>query len=270
MFHGSYTNVTSIIERLYRNYGFDNIHIDEVKEWSWEYLSYLGRLEAFEDRFAEIDVTSHMGELPIGIIEGGIRGIRDKTTQIVLLPSPDIFIEGNSSSNSTSTGIVSAITYTADSVQVGDTVELEVNNTAISIPESINNFSTEEYTYRIQGDYILCGLTTTTLEIAYKSFPIFDDGSPKIPDDSKVIRGLVTYLAWMLVQRDFVKGKASKQVYDMIEAEYSFVVGAARNRLIQPDMAQMESIRRMSQRLLPKPGQYAEGFKNLNKEERLR
>lgn len=270
MFHGAYTHINSVIERLYRTYGFDNIHQDEVKEWTWEYLSSLGRLEAFEDRLSEIEVTGHLGELPIGIVEGGIKGIRDKTTQIMLIPSTDIFIEGNKAGSGNTTGVVSAITYTGDVVQLGDTVELEVNNIGVSIPISNNNFATQEYTYRLQGDYILCGLTTATLEIAYKSFPIWNDYTPKIPDDSKVIRGLVVFLAWMLVQRDFIKGKVSKQVYDMIETEYSFVVGAARNRLIQPDLAQMESIRRMSQRLLPKPGQYANGFKDLNKEERLR
>lgn len=269
MFHGAYTHINSVIERLYRTYGFDNIHQDEAKEWAWEYLSSLGRLEAFEDRLSEIEITDHLGELPIGIVEGGIKGIRDKTTQVMLIPSSDIFIEGNKASSSAISGVISAITYTGDAVQLGDTVELTTNYAGVSYNISNNSLATEEYTYRLQGDYILCGLTTATLEIAYKSFPIWDDYTPKIPDDSKVIRGLVVFLAWMLVQRDFIKGKVSKQVYDMIETEYCFVVGAARNRLIQPDLAQMESIRRMSQRLLSKPGQYEQGFKYLNSEERL-
>jgi hypothetical protein len=81
---------------------------------------------------------------------------------------------------------------------------------------------------------------------------------------------LVSYVSMNMANRLLFKGKISDRLYDRIEGDYYFDAGAARNRMIQPDEAQLESIMRSQVRLMPSINRYKAGFKFLNSQERLR
>jgi len=263
MFNGKYTHIKTIIEKVYRDYPFEEVFEDECKEWAYEILNKIGRSELFEDYTAEVEIVDFMGELPDNISDAGISGIRDKETGIVLIPSTDIFISQNNSSSSSTRRLNLGI-----AVEEDDDGIVDIETQVLGIP--LSNY-TQDYKYKIQGNNILCSVDDITLEISYKGFPVWeDDGSPKIPDDTKVVAMVTNYIAKNIARRLWFKGKISKQVYDDIDQDMSFDVGAARNRLAQPDTAQMESIRRSTTRLLPKPDQYSTGFRYLNEQERLK
>lgn len=264
MFNGKYTHIKSIIEKVYRDYPFEEVFEDECKEWAYEILNKIGRSELFEDYTAEITVTDFMGELPDNISDAGISGIRDQETGIVLIPSTDIFISQNNSQTSTS-GIIN-LGIAVPEEDEDDIVDIETE--VASLP--LNTYC-QDYKYKIQGNNILCSIEDCVLEISYKGFPVWeDDGSPKIPDDTKVVSMVANYIAKNIARRLWFKSKISKQIYDDIDVDSLFDSGAARNRLAQPDIAGMESIRRNSTRLLPKPDQYSTGLRYLNEQERLR
>lgn len=269
MFNGQYVHIDYIMEKLHTNYGFENLYEDEVKEWIWDFLGHLGRPEFLQDKTLDIKVSSHRGIMPDDIYEGGNVGIRDKETGIPLIPSSDIYMEQNTSKDNTLEGIVQGVSYTADEPEIGDRVELEPSEYAVEFTSVGEGRSSKKFTYRIDGPYIFCGLENTTLELSYRAFPVWDDNTPKIPNDSKVIRAAIVFVAWTLAQRLLFKQGISERLYERLEQEYSFVVGAARNRLIQPDMNEMEAIRRTHMRLIPKPNRFDQGFRNLTDEERL-
>lgn len=271
MFIGNYTHVREIIERVHRNYGFDEIYEDEVKEWIWDALNFLGRDEFLENKISEIEITSHRGIMPSDISEGQVIGIRDKETLTTLVPSPDIYFVQNAAETDSYSAIVQGISYEGDDedLEEGDSVELTPNEIAVEITDTSGVTSNDTFSYRIDSGYIFTGMSSGTLQISYKGFPVWDDNTPKIPDDSKIIRLVVTHIAMMIAQRLLFKGKISERLFEKVAQEYSFAAGSARNRLIQPDRNEMENIRRTHLRLLPNPNHFKTGFKDLNLEERL-
>ena len=45
MFNGKYTHLNEILERVHRDFGFEEVFADEAKEWIWDCLGYFGRDE---------------------------------------------------------------------------------------------------------------------------------------------------------------------------------------------------------------------------------
>lgn len=276
MFSGKYTHVRDIIERIYRAYPFEEVFEDEVKEHVYDALNYIGRQEFFEDAIDTITIADFKGILPDNIAEGGVLGVREYNTKTVMIPSKDIFMHQNQSSlNGSTSGIVMGASWEAEYTEdtmIGDSVTLTENNVLVEpVNGKTNPTNVEQFVYRVNDRYIFTGFRTGTIEISYKAFPVWsEDGSPKIPDDSKVVRMLVSYISMKIATKLLFKGKLNKQLFDIIEQDYLFDVGSARNRLVQPDLAELESIKRSQMRLLPKPNQFATGFKNINEQERLR
>ena len=45
MFNGKYTHLNERLERVHRDFGFEEVFADEAKEWIWDCLGYFGRDE---------------------------------------------------------------------------------------------------------------------------------------------------------------------------------------------------------------------------------
>ena len=73
---GKYVDISYIIERVYRDYGFDlEIKFDEVIEWVWDVISLVGAPQSYVDRVTDgstgmpqpIVIENHRGELPVDL-----------------------------------------------------------------------------------------------------------------------------------------------------------------------------------------------------------
>lgn len=276
MFSGKYTTVKELIERVYRKYPFQEVFEDEVKEHVYTAMNKLGRPEWLEDATSTITISEYKGLLPDNISEGGITACRDAITKTVMMPSKDIFLYQNQEDASTNVAynaVVAGVSLTgSDDLAPGDPVTLETNNVLVeALSGKTSPYSSDTYTYRVNGNYLFTGFRSGEVEISYKAYPIWElDGSPKIPDDTKVMEMLVCYVSLQIATRLLFQGKLNMQLYQLIEQDYYFNVGAARNRLMQPDLSELESMRRAGMRLLPKPNQFATGFRYINEQERLR
>lgn len=276
MFYGSYTHVDEIIEKIYNRYRFEDIDRDVVLEAAWMGLLNLGVSGFLEDSSSEVKVEDYRGLMPINIVV--LKGIRDKDSGIVLIPSTSIFL-----SKDTEKSPIQGKTYIAGYTVTGKDTVTEVQPGVYNIESTLEpNYAYIEklppdfydpnktIEYQIKGRYIFCNINNTTLEVEYKGFPIWDDNTPKIPDDSKVIDFLVNYISKEIATALFMVDKISGDKYNLIMQNTYFSQGAARNRILTPDDPTMEGYRRMLQRLIPKPGLFTDGFKNLNSSERLR
>ena len=164
-------------------------------------------------------------------------------------------------------GIIASETFNVTYDQLGDDLVSQVDDSTVTLdvvyaPGYV--YETESYVYRIQGNYIFCGIENTTLQISYKAFPIWEDFTPMIPNDEKYIRMCKSHLAYMNANRLFLNDKLAENKLNRIEQDYLFNIGSARSASIMPSMNQMENIKRMRMRLLPKPSQFDTGFRYLS------
>jgi len=274
-FTGRYTTVNDILERLRRKFPFfEDVYEEECKEWIWDIMGKIGITTALEDCVADITIEEHSGTLPSDLYSFDFEtGIREKGTNIPLLPTTDIFFANNTEDTTLSQAIIAGTSFNVTYDNVGDEITSQLDDSTINIDAVYPSgymYEKENYTYRIQGSYIFSGLEETTLEIIYKGFPIWDDMTPKIPDEPKYLDMVVMELATIIAMRLWMSDKLSKDKFDWIEQEASYLKASTRSFWKIPDKDEMENISRMRMRLLPKPAQFDTGFRYLSSREKLR
>ena len=79
MFNGKYTHLNEILERVHRDFGFEEVFADEAKEWIWDCLGYFGRDEILTLMTDEVVISDNRGLLPSDIYKWV--GCRDKLTK---------------------------------------------------------------------------------------------------------------------------------------------------------------------------------------------
>jgi len=125
-------------------------------------------------------------------------------------------------------------------------------------------------TFSINDNFITFNKQKGEACIAYKAFPVDDDGFPLIPDNAKYIRFITTYLIWKLDHRLWRAGYISEKVYRESKDEYLWAAGSASSALKMPSVAQWESMKQAFFRLIPQINSYGNNFKDqLTKNGRL-
>ena len=270
MFNGKYANINEVLEIVHRDFGFEEVFADEAKEWVWYCLGFFGRNEILAPTITEVVITENRGLLPSDIYT--FIGCRDKLSRTPLLPTTDrYFSKDFTQASSLGEAIVQGETINITTTGLGDNLVEELNASTLFMEfvPRIDVSSQAEWTYQIQDGYIWTGIGELTLELAYLAFPIWDDGTPKIPDDPKVMDMVVLFIAEKIAKRLFYQGKLSKQVLEDIRTDLDFRVGSAQNRIKMPSIDELESIKNSWLRLVPKPAQWQNGFRELNRGERL-
>ena len=95
---GKHIDVSYIIERVYRDYGFDlEIKYDEVLEWVWDVMALIGTPQVMVDKVTDgtstsykgntmpdpIAITDYRGELPVDLYS--ITLARDYDTKMPMI-----------------------------------------------------------------------------------------------------------------------------------------------------------------------------------------
>ncbi len=250
-----YTTIDRILEKV-RSEGFEEVYRDEVIEWVWDVVGYLGIVQALEDKYVEIDFDNYYFYTPADLFK--IEAIREKSSQVALKRSSDLF------------HILNQDTYAPSMIR------LEGESTAVGGAESTAFVATDSQYLRVwQLSYlekdtkIYIGFKEGTLQMAYKAFPVDEAGFPKIPDDAKYIRAVVDYLCMKISKRMMLKDQLSERKYEKFKEEYYFSAASARTSAQMPDMDLMEAIKNRSLRLIPTITEHRSNFRFLGEGERL-
>lgn len=271
MFNGKYTHINEILERVRRDYAFEEVFIDEAKEWVWDCIGYFGRPEILVNSIEELDIEDNRGLLPTDMYE--FIGCREKSSKTPLIPTSDRYYSSNlTTTNTLGQVIVQGQSINIETTGVGDNLveELEDSTIFLEFVPTMDVDIDNNYTYQISGNYIFTGITDVTIEIAYRAFPIWEDNTPKIPDDPKVVRMVTLFIAEKIAFRLMLQDKLSERKWGFIKDELEWAVGSAQNRMKMPNEDEMESIKNGQMRLRPRPNQWSTGFKNLNTGEGLK
>lgn len=124
--------------------------------------------------------------------------------------------------------------------------------------------------YTINGMSIDCSFPYGWVEIAYDSVQSDEDGFPMIPDNTSFKTAFKYYLLRNAAEPAFYRGDVQRYVYDDIEKQYNWYIGQASNSLNMPTTDQMEMWSNALLRMIPKRGQFKDGWRSATGEEKFR
>ena len=123
--------------------------------------------------------------------------------------------------------------------------------------------------YKLNNNYIFTNFKEGFVEMAYKAFPVDQFGMPMIPDDIRFVKAV----EWFLISRiDYKKWRSTRNASDEkiwreSDREALWYISSARAKARTPSLDQMESIKRMMLRSIPKINEYNHAFKYSNSQE---
>ncbi len=224
---GKYVDVAYVIERVYRDYGFDlEIKYDEVIEWIWDVMSLIGAPQQFIDRITDgsatmpkpIDIENFRGELPTDL--HSVYLARDYDTKMPMVCKSSSFLR--------------------DMEQV---------------------FQREsQYSYTLNNNYIFTSFEEGQVELHYKAFPTNSLGMPMVPDDIKFIMAVQAYIAERIGFRLYMQDHLTREKHQKLETDRAWYIGAAGTKANIPSIDEMESIKNRFLRLRIHPDLHSTSF----------
>ncbi len=239
-----YVSVGVVASKLYRDLGVNKeLNFLDIVEWCNEVLLKVGAYAQFNEISECLTMTDGKSQLPCGFY---------KLVDISYQGQPLSWATNTMANNYQCEGCkiekccAQHTFYINDSCIITDVV---VTGTSVSdVPDSSDK---------------LC--------IVYLGMPIDDDGYPMIPDDVYFMEACAKYVTYMIDYQDWRKGQVADKVFQKSEQDYLWYVNAAKGAANMPNAAQMENLKNILIRLIPKQNMYNRGFSGLgNQEQRIR
>lgn len=230
-----YTSLKTVIAKLYRDLKISSeINEGYVVEWCAEALSKIGAYSQFVETKECLTLTNGRVTLPAGFYR-----------------LKDIAYKNRSLSWSTESMLV------------------EYGCEGCVIPTCCS-----DYHFYISQNTIITDINiddnsgTTDICIIYIGVPVDDDGYPLIPDNVYYMEAMAKYVTYMMDYGDWRKGNIPDKVFQKSENDWLFYVNSARGAANMPSLHQLENLKNMWVRLIPKQNEYNGFFKNNSNQER--
>lgn len=261
MFNNKYTHISTVLEKLYRDYGLE-VPKSDAMEYIWENIGLMGRPEILVSDVKDVEIYEYKGMLPVELYS--FLGCREKSTKIPLLPTRGRY--GLTNNNYTPNYDVFYSTY--NKVEENGALVDDINTSLVSTGYSLSDFLTSEgnsqYKYNVVNNTIFTSIKQTVLEVAFLGFPVWEDGTPMIPEDQKILRAIVNYIAERVAFKMMLTDRLSERKWGYIRDEAQWATGSAMNYMKLPSVDVMEGIKNQTIRLFPKQYVWENGFENLN------
>lgn len=227
---GKMVSLERVLEKVYRDWGFDDISWSDVIEWSSEAINLIGVYPSYVDKISKkITLENGRGDLPCDLMY--IKMVRDFSTKETLARSSDQFHLSNY--------------YRCEN---------EVTTNCDDCDEYVK-------TYTVNENYIFTSYTDGDLEIAYTAMATDERGLPLIPDDDKFIRAVSLYIAERIATKLFIQDKLRGDKLQLISQEKDWAFGSAKMAMIIPDIDTMEMWKNSFLRLIPTINSHSAAFK---------
>jgi len=234
--NGKYVDVSYIIERVYRDNGFDlEIHYDEVIEWIWDVISLVGAPQAFIDKVTDgssgmpdpIAIDNYRGKLPTDL--HSVHLAREYDSKMPMVCKSSSYLKDT------------------DQFLVGES----------------------QYSYTLNDSFMFTSFEEGEVELHYEAFPTSNLGIPMVPDNIKYIMAAQSYIAERIGYRLWMGDKLSERKYNKLEQERLWYIGAAGTAAQVPSVDEMESIKNRFLRLKVNPNLHDASFIYSMEKERL-
>jgi hypothetical protein len=256
MLNGKYIGIDRVLEGVFRDFGWSH-EVDWVDalEWTGEIMDMIAAPKQYVDKVTDGDkdrehmspivIKNYRGSLPCDMIYPV--SARDWVSKVEMRQSSDLF---HSSTKKNEENIPeSPSTYPINSplIQNGNLVK--------------NNVYGNDLTYTINNQHIFTNFEEGEVELAYKAFPTDCNGYPLIPDNVKYVQAVKYYIAEKIAQRMFIQGQMPQGIFQHIQRERDWYVGAATTAGLMPSLDEMESWKNQMVRLIPAINEHSSAFK---------
>lgn len=244
LFNGKYVSIDNIIGKVYRDMGMaDQINVSDAVEWAGEAMELIGAPTYMEHKVLDLEVSDYRVAIPceLHLIETASG-----------YPIPDDTAHEDCTENFDFT----PLRYSTDAYHhryCKGTRDHECQS---------------DLTYTVNDHYIHTNYKTGYIRVAMVAIPVDDNGFPKIPDDIKFRQAVSHYIMYKIAFIKAMSGKMPGGMFQKIEQDKDWYIGAAQTRGVMPGVDMMESIKNNWLRLIPKINQHADGFRSMGERER--
>lgn len=235
--NGKYVSIEPIISKVYRDMGMtEDLDITDAIEWAGEAMEFIGATVYLTEKVESLEVREFKTKLPCDL------------HYINTVAGRGITLTDDECLDKTLT--YTAMRYTTDSFHHW--------RCGFSDDHSCNS----DLTYAINDDYLFPNFEEGKVLVSYMALPMDERGYPRIPDDVKFKEAVAAHIKWRLGFIKWMSGKLPGPVYQKLEQDRDWYIGAAQSRDKMPSIDMAESIKNNWLRLIPKINQHADGHKS--------
>lgn len=234
----NYVSIKEIVDGLMHYPSMRDLQYDSAIKWSIDVMGLIGSYDLYKDERDIVEIHDHRGKAPSGVIKV------DMCRKLV--------------------GTYPNIRY--DNMQYAtDAFQVAYNN----YPSNYTK-GTQNYTYKLQGDYIYTSFGKGVIEIAYKTLYTDDDGVVMIPTNTSLAKAVEAYIKQEHFRGLYEIDKVSKAVFEEAKTEYCWYIAQAQNSIMNVSLDERQSISNAAHRLMLNDDFHSGGFKNLGDQEQRR
>lgn len=263
MFNSNYIHIDSVIENVLRELPIKTIDRYDAIQWVWEVLGYIDHPSILIEKCVVLTVENYRTLLPGDFYTEAEMGVRHDLSKIPLIKSADIHFMSESNQPSTTV-------YPGRVVVEGETMYWDPNGDPVQIQQEVyvsgissNGMADTFMKYKIQDGYIYTNISGVDLEVSYKAFPMYQDYTPMIPEEPKIVRAVESYIKFKIAKKELWTGNISREVYAMVEKDYYLHVGSAQNKLKLGSIDAFEALKNRATSLIQRTDEHYRGFNTL-------
>ncbi len=303
----NYVNIREILSRVTEHPLMKNVTLDAASRYILEFIRLVGLPKIYIDKIVTIDINEYKGLLPCDLVS--IIQVRESHSKICMRSMTDSFPKGlEERKEKKITGNDSNVDLFADmdrddthkhyghdkdyeeeddsiNTNKNDHRHFHRNNVDIHhkrhnehytdkfgpVIVTVNNVDSKgEYTFKTQGDIIYTSFREGSVDIAYKSLPIDDDGLPLLIDNEVFLLALELYIKKKIFTVLYDTRKIDVNILNNVKQDYAMAVGQCKSEFLNLSISEVESFTRMWTTLVQRVTDFDNGFKNLGSRERLR
>lgn len=270
----NFIGIERVLENVYRSSGYRDIDRESMIEWIGSLMNILGVSPLFVDKTTNgleannyfVEISNYRGLIPSDVID--IKSCRkvtlDEDSAVIgyysMIETQDLFF--NTETSNQNFGAIVTDPY-FKTVQIGDDGDTEV----VEITQENSRLTGNViYQYKVNGGIMFTNFDVGYVEMSYKGFLLDENGLPMIPNDEKVIRALTWDIIYNLDMINYRLNNSPQNIglLNRSGQERDWAVGAAMTKGKMPNIDQMESIKNMWLRSIPKVDSHVNGFKTNN------
>lgn len=217
-----YVSIRQIIDNCLHHPLLQDLTLERAVAYTVDFIRIVGMPTMFIEKTAELEVENYRAKLPCDFHE---------------------MIQVRTNHEKCGYHVGGVFRYSTDNFHMSDVAH-----------------ESPDLTYKIQGTVIYTSIKEGTIEIAYRSIAVDDEGYPLVPDKSSFTRALELYIKKQCFTILFDLGKINQAVFANVQQDYAWAVGQAQSDLIRPSIDEMQSITNAFNTLIPRVNQHSKGF----------
>ena len=247
--NAQYKSIKTLISRLLVNPMMENINDVDLARYVGEALKLIGAPMSYEDKLCTIDIKNYRGKLPKNMLYIIQTSFGDGHSPMRY--ASDTF---HSQHHNVGSKEFSEKKYYNDNDNLG-----HQGGYASGYSRGKNYSQGAEYS--INNQYIYLSQEEGTVNLLYKTIVTDAEGYPMIPNNIKFEKAIEWYVKYQHYMPLWEMGKIPDKVYQKVEQEYTWYVGAAQTAGQAMTIDQAASFTNAFNKLILQPLQHETFFK---------